>query len=59
MEIYSYDSLAKAQNEDIKHQKAIVNQSFNVLISNPPYSVDGFLETLDKDSQRDYEIFKE
>ena len=59
MEIYSYDSLVKAQDNDIQHQKAIPNQSFNVLISNPPYSVDGFLETLDKDSQRDYEIFKD
>lgn len=59
MDIYSYDSLTKAQKDDEKHQKAINDNSFNVLISNPPYSVDGFLKTLDEDSRKDYEIFSE
>lgn len=57
--IYAYDSLQKAQNDDEKHQKAINDNSVNVLISNPPYAVDGFLSTLDEDSRKEYEIFSD
>lgn len=59
MDIYAYDSLQKADKEDTKHKKAIADSSFNVLISNPPYSVKDFLTTLDEDSKKDYEIFND
>ena len=58
MDIYSYDALQKCQEKDSpNHKKAISNSFFNVLISNPPYAVDGFLNTLNEDSKNDYELF--
>ncbi|MBD3831665.1 MAG: SAM-dependent DNA methyltransferase, partial [Arcobacter sp.] len=41
---------ALSQNEKIK------NNSFDVLIANPPYSVKGFLETLHDDDRKLYEL---
>ena len=37
----------------------IKNQSCNVLISNPPYSVDGFLGNLTQSDREQYELFSE
>ncbi|MBD3842476.1 MAG: restriction endonuclease subunit S, partial [Campylobacterales bacterium] len=43
---------ALSQNEKIK------NNSFDVLIANPPYSVKGFLETLNDEERNAYELIK-
>lgn len=37
----------------------IENASTNIIISNPPYSVDDFLSVLDEDSKNDFELFKD
>ena len=58
MDIFSYDALKMARN-DSRASSAIEKSSFNVLISNPPYSVSGFLQNLDSDSRGDYEIFSD
>lgn len=44
------DALAK--NENIK------DNSFDILIANPPYSVKGFLETLTDDERENYDLFE-
>ncbi|MBX7490050.1 restriction endonuclease subunit S [Helicobacter turcicus] len=51
----SSDTLANATQGKVK----IANNSFDVLITNPPYSVQGFLETLDKKSRDTYRLFGE
>lgn len=50
MEIVYSDALAK--NERLK------NESFDVLIANPPYSVKGFLQTLSEEERENYELIK-
>lgn len=50
MEIIYSDALAK--NERLK------NESFDVLIANPPYSVKGFLQTLSSDDRENYELIE-
>ncbi|EOC6268744.1 HsdM family class I SAM-dependent methyltransferase [Campylobacter upsaliensis] len=37
----------------------IDDSKFNMLISNPPYSIDGFLNVLSDDIRRDYELFSD
>ncbi|WDL71464.1 N-6 DNA methylase [Helicobacter winghamensis] len=49
MEILANDSL----------ECGIEDSSFNVLISNPPYSVDGFLNVLSDETRRSYELFND
>lgn len=48
MDIVYSDALAK--NERLK------NDSFDVLIANPPYSVKGFLQTLSEEDRNNYEL---
>ena len=48
MEIIYSDALAK--NEKLK------DDSFDVLIANPPYSVKGFLQTLSEEDRNNYEL---
>lgn len=36
-----------------------IPNDFDILIANPPYSVQGFLETLSKSSQKTYQLFTE
>ena len=50
MEIIYSDALAK--NERLK------NESFDVLIANPPYSVKGFLQTLSNEDRENYELIE-
>jgi type I restriction enzyme M protein len=50
-QIFYTDALAK--NSEIKEN------SYDILVANPPYSVSGFLSTLDKQDQIRYELFNE
>ncbi|MGI6723585.1 MAG: HsdM family class I SAM-dependent methyltransferase [Arcobacteraceae bacterium] len=50
MEIIYSDALAK--NERLK------DESFDVLIANPPYSVKGFLQTLSNEDRENYELIE-
>jgi type I restriction-modification system DNA methylase subunit/restriction endonuclease S subunit len=50
IEIVYADALAKNKN--------IKDGSYSVLIANPPYSVKGFLETLDDESLEKFELFE-
>jgi len=51
-EIKIIDADALAVHPDIK------NNSFNCLVANPPFAVEGFLETLGEAHRNNYELFK-
>ena len=53
--MHSLDSNISA-NDSLK-KGVIKEHSCSVLISNPPYSVDGFLANLNEDDCKDYELF--
>lgn len=50
---------ADALAETEKTKERVKNDSFSILVANPPYSVKGFLETLPEDDREKYEIFDE
>lgn len=51
-------SYADALIHDHTTYPGIKNDSFDVLVANPPYSVKGFLETLPEDDRNRYEVAK-
>ncbi|MBZ7959291.1 restriction endonuclease subunit S [Campylobacter molothri] len=52
--------LANTNNlEGEKAKPQIESSSFDLLISNPPYAVKGFLETLSKKSKKSYKLFND
>lgn len=54
--MYSQDEINIIYDDALKHTR-VKDNSFNVLIANPPYSVKGFLEVLDDDEKKQYELF--
>ncbi len=48
---------ADALAETDKTKERVKNNSFSILVANPPYSVKGFLETLSEDDRDKFEIF--
>lgn len=46
------DADALAEHEDVKAR------SFNILVANPPFAVESFLETLDEKDRENYELLK-
>ncbi|HIP26410.1 MAG TPA: SAM-dependent DNA methyltransferase, partial [Flavobacteriaceae bacterium] len=56
--MYGQDNINIIYNDALTKSKEIENDSFSVLVANPPYSVKGFLETLPKDDIENYELTK-
>ncbi|MBQ9182866.1 MAG: restriction endonuclease subunit S [Neisseriaceae bacterium] len=58
-----FDALASyefAHPSDNKKSKIeIKNFDFDILVANPPYSVDGFLSTISENSKKNFDIFNE
>ena len=58
-----FDALAGYEfshpSDNKKSKVEIKNFDFDILIANPPYSVDGFLETLSENSKKTFEIYNE
>ncbi len=52
---YSLDSLLVDSRDESR--PALKDNSFNVIISNPPYAVDNFLDNLADDTKQGYEIY--
>lgn len=48
-----------ATEEGQKQKPQILPYNFDLLIANPPYSVKGFLETLNKDNKKEYTLYNE
>ena len=42
----------------IYHLDEVPLQSFDVLVANPPYAVEGFLETLSKEEKKEYQLIQ-
>lgn len=53
--MYAHD--IKFTYADALDKAKFKEKDFNILIANPPYSVKGFLETLDKDIRKSYKLF--
>ncbi len=52
------DALAKLDTNKHKAAAEIKNDSFDILVANPPYSVKGFLETLSESERNEYSMLK-
>lgn len=56
---FMYGSNIKIIYDDaLKNTSKVENNSFDVLIANPPYSVKGFLETLSDEDRNSYELLE-
>ncbi len=56
--MYGQENIDIIYNDALTQDEKIKNSSFSVLVANPPYSVKGFLETLNKDDINAYELTK-
>ena len=54
--MYGQDGIKIVYADALNFNENIKNNSFDFLIANPPYSVSGFLEVIDKDSLEKYEL---
>ena len=57
--MYGQDGVNIIYADALSHIEKIKNNSFDVLVANPPYSVKGFLETLTEDEKNDFELINE
>ncbi|MBR5643588.1 MAG: N-6 DNA methylase [Salinivirgaceae bacterium] len=55
--MYGQDGVNIIYADALTHIDKVKNNTFDVLVANPPYSVKGFLETLTEDEQRSFELF--
>ena len=56
--MYNQDEINIIYTDALAKNKDIKNGHFNILISNPPYSVKGFLETLSESDREQFELIK-
>ncbi len=56
--MYGQDEIQIVYADALAENPIIHNGTYNLLISNPPYSVKGFLETLTPEERATFEIFK-
>ncbi len=56
--MYGQENINIVYNDALTQNNEIKNNSFSVLVANPPYSVKGFLETLSKEDIATYELMK-
>jgi type I restriction enzyme M protein len=57
--MYGQKEIQIVYADALAESSAIQNNSFKVLVSNPPYSVKGFLETLTPEERASFELYKE
>lgn len=56
--MYGQDEIQIVYADALAENPVIQNGTYNVLVSNPPYSVKGFLETLTPEERASFEIIK-
>jgi type I restriction-modification system DNA methylase subunit/restriction endonuclease S subunit len=56
--MYEQDDIQIIYSDALIKHPNVKDGSFNVLISNPPYSVKGFLETLNEEDRADFDMIK-
>jgi len=54
--MYGQEQINITYGDALAKNEGIQNNSFDILIANPPYSVKGFLETLDEEEREKYEL---
>lgn len=54
--MYGQDEINIIYGDALKHIDEVKEGTFDVLIANPPYSVSGFLEVLDSQTRKKYEL---
>ena len=54
--MYGQNDISIIYNDALKKNKNIKENSFDVLMANPPYSVKGFLETLEEEDRKVFEL---
>ncbi|HEY5368845.1 MAG TPA: N-6 DNA methylase [Hanamia sp.] len=55
--MYGQDEIKIMYADALAKNPEIQNSTYNILVANPPYSVKGFLETLNVPEKRSYELF--
>lgn len=55
--MYGQDDINILYHDALASHEKIANDSFSLLVANPPYSVKGFLTTLDKVERKKYTLF--
>lgn len=56
--MYGQDNIKIHYGDALIHNNDIKNDSYSILIANPPYAVKGFLETLSEDDIANYDLSK-
>ncbi|MDR2941819.1 MAG: N-6 DNA methylase [Treponema sp.] len=56
--MYGQDKIKIIYGDALAKNKEIKDGSFSILVANPPYSVKGFLETLDDESLAKFDLFR-
>jgi len=56
--MYGQENINIVYGDALKKNEQIEENSFSVLVANPPYSVKGFLETLNKEDRERFELIK-
>jgi len=56
--MYGQDEINIIYGDALDSHKSIEDNTFSVLIANPPYSVKGFLETLPESQRKTYSLYK-
>jgi type I restriction enzyme M protein len=54
--MYGQDNIDLTYADALAKNEKFKNDSFKILVANPPYSVKGFLSTLDQDSKQTYNL---
>lgn len=55
--MYSQNEIQIVYGDGLVPHKNVKNGSFNILVANPPYSVKGFLETLDNNQKSAFSLY--
>ncbi len=56
--MYGQDEVQIFDKDALGEIKEIKDESFDVLVANPPFAVEGFLLTLSEEEKRKYELIK-
>jgi len=54
--MYGHEGINILHDDALSDNPNVTEESFDILIANPPFSVDGFLETLEEDMRSKYEL---
>lgn len=57
--MYSQNEIQIVYGDGLIPHKNVENGSFNILVANPPYSVKGFLETLDSNQKSAFRLYSD